>query len=158
MGYILSRRDFLAALTSATALPLLSGCGIDVAGNPLAPADTNALKLLDSVADALLNLQPEGATSLGIDTGARAVLRSQLSDLSREGRQRLAAQIRTDLQRVNNFNTAGLSYRVRTSVEVVRTATNAEIHTDVRTRHAVFRVCCRNRVQRARHVHCRQWK
>ena len=74
------------------------------------------------MADNLLRLLPESATSLGIDTGARAALRSQLADRSAEGQQRIATQLRADLERVNAFNTSGLSHATRTSVEVVRSA------------------------------------
>lgn len=122
MGHKLTRRDFLAALASVSALPLLSGCGLDLASVAIAPTDADAIGLLDSVADALLKLQPEGATSLGIDTGTRDALRSQLSDLSAAGQQRLAAQVRADLQRVSAFNSTGLSHGAQTSIEVVRTA------------------------------------
>ena len=98
----------------------MSGCR---RGSPPAPResnDTGALALLDSIADSLLRLSPEGATSLGIDTGARAALRSQLADRSEEGKQRLASQVRADLERVKAFNTDGLSHAMRTSIEVVR--------------------------------------
>ena len=121
-GPMLTRRDALAALASAAALPLVPGCGRDPESAPLASTDADALGLLDSVADALLSLAPESATSLGIDTGARAALRSQFADRSAAGQQRLAARVRADLERVNAFDTAGLSYAARTSVEVVRTA------------------------------------
>ena len=67
------------------------------------PTDADAVKLLDAVADNLLKLLPETATSLGIDTGARAALRSQLADRSAAGKQRLAGQVRTDLERVKAF-------------------------------------------------------
>jgi len=100
----------------------MSGCR---RGSPPAPResnDTGALALLDSIADSLLRLSPEGATSLGIDTGARAALRSQLADRSEEGKQRLASQVRADLERVKAFNTDGLSHAMRTSIEVVRSA------------------------------------
>ena len=80
------------------------------------------MKLLDAVADNLLKLLPETATSLGIDTGARAALRSQLGDRSDAGKQRLAAQVRADLDRVKALNTDGLSHAMRTSVEVVKSA------------------------------------
>jgi uncharacterized protein (DUF885 family) len=70
----------------------------------------------------LLRLSPESATSLGIDTGARSSLRSQLTDRSAEGQQRIANQLRTDLQRANAFNLSGLSHATRTSFEVVRSA------------------------------------
>src|SRR4051812_39085172 len=82
----------------------------------------DALPLLDEIADSLLRLSPETATSLGIDTGARAALRSQLSDRSAGGQQRVARQIRTDLERVKAVTTAGLSHSVRTSLDVVRSA------------------------------------
>jgi len=117
-----TRREVLAALGSTAALPLMSGCR---RGSPPAPResnDTGALALLDSIADSLLRLSPEGATSLGIDTGARAALRSQLADRSEEGKQRLASQVRADLERVKAFNTDGLSHAMRTSIEVVRSA------------------------------------
>jgi uncharacterized protein (DUF885 family) len=119
---MLSRREVLAALVSAATLPLMSGCANNQAAPPPAPADADALKLLDSVADNLLRLLPESATSLGIDTDARAALRSQLGDRSEEGKQRLAKQVKDDLARVNAFNTSGLSHAVRTSIDVVRSA------------------------------------
>jgi len=100
----------------------MSGCA---RGSPPAPResnDTGALALLDSVADSLLRLSPEAATSLGIDTGPRAALRSQLADRSEEGKQRLASQVRADLERVKAFKTDGLSHAMRTSIEVVRSA------------------------------------
>ena len=117
-----TRREALTLLGSAAALPLASGFAPREAWFPLMSNDADALALLDSVADNLLKLQPEAATSLGIDTGPRAALRSQLTDRSAEGVQRLAGQVRADLERVNALDTAGLSHAVRTSVEVVRSA------------------------------------
>jgi uncharacterized protein (DUF885 family) len=119
---LLTRRDAIAALASTAALPLMSACG--QAPTAIAPgsSDADALALLDSVADNLLRLFPESATSLGIDTDARAALRSQLADRSAAGQQRVASQIRADLERVNAFNTSGLSHAMRTSFEVVRSA------------------------------------
>ena len=119
-----TRRKALALLGSTAALPLVSGfAGDDTWPSPfLMLNDAEALALLDSVADNLLKLQPEAATSLGIDTGARAALRSELSDRSAEGVQRLANQVRADLERVKALNTAGLSHAMRTSVDVVRSA------------------------------------
>jgi uncharacterized protein (DUF885 family) len=103
-------------------MPLIYSCGRDGATMPPSSNDADALKLLDGVADNLLALQPEAATSLGIDTGARAALRSQLTDRSAAGQQRLAKQITADLARVESFNTAALSHPVRTSIEVVKSA------------------------------------
>ena len=78
--------------------------------------------MLDHVAENLLALFPEGATSLGIDTGRRAALRSQLSDRSADGRQRVAGQVRADLERVKALTLSGLPPAVRTSLEVVQSA------------------------------------
>ena len=58
----------------------------------------------------------------GLDTGARAALRSQLADRSMEGQQKLVATLRNDLARVNAIDAAQLSFAMRTSVEVVRSA------------------------------------
>ncbi len=116
-----SRREVLAALASVAALPLGSGCGRERTASP-APSETDALALLDRVADDLLRLFPESATSLGIDTGARAGLRSLLADRSEAGKQRVAEQLRTDLARVTAFDVSGLSHPTRTSFEVVRSA------------------------------------
>ncbi len=130
----LTRRELLAALASAAALPLGSACGRPraslAAGGPAAgpvagPAtgkEADARALLDSVADNLLNLAPEAATSLGIDTGARAPLRARLADRSAAGQQRIARQLRADLDRINALDPGGLSYATRTSLDVVRSA------------------------------------
>ena len=72
----ISRREMIAAVISAAALPLVSACGRSREPMPTTPNETGALALLDEVADNLLRLRPEQATSLGIDTGARAALRS----------------------------------------------------------------------------------
>jgi uncharacterized protein (DUF885 family) len=121
---MLTRREALAALASAATLPLMSGCTRDGAAPPSSPANGEAdvRALLDVVGDNLLRLFPETATSLGIDTGARTALRSQLADRSKEGQQRLAKQVRADLDRVNAINTSGLSHATRTSIEVVKSA------------------------------------
>lgn len=119
---MLSRREALAALLSAAALPLMTGCNNQTAAPPPRSADADALKLLDSIAENLLRLQPETATSLGIDTGERAALRSQLADRSQAGTRRLAQQVKTDLDLVNAFKVDGLSHGTRTSLNVVRSA------------------------------------
>src|SRR4051794_4790104 len=105
----------------------MAACGHSPASSPApaspaAPGDASALALLDQVGENLLRLFPEAATSLGIDTGPRAGLRSRLFDRSAEGKERLARQVRADLDRVNAVETANLSHPVRTSVEVVRSA------------------------------------
>jgi len=119
-----SRREAIAALASAAALPLASACGGMGTQVPVSrgSSEADAIALLDSVADNLVRLLPESATSLGIDTGARAALRSRLADRSTAGQQRLAQQVRADLDRVKAVNTAGLSHATRTSFDVVQSA------------------------------------
>lgn len=117
----ISRRQALAGLTASTALPMVSGCAQKLARS--APtSEAQAVALLDSVAENLLWLQPESATVLGIDKGARAPLRSMLTDRSAKGQQRIAATLRTDLARASAIDTTGLSHATRTSVDVVRSA------------------------------------
>src|SRR5687768_3687902 len=120
-----SRREMIAALASVAALPLVSACGgysMPLPPPSTTPDEASARALLDDIAENLLRLSPEGATSLGIDTGARAALRSQLADRSAEGQRRIANQLRTDLARLNAFDASNLSYATRTSFEVVRSA------------------------------------
>jgi uncharacterized protein (DUF885 family) len=117
-----SRREVLAALASTAALPFLSACVGDGDSTPGAANEPTALTLLNQCAEDLLTLFPESATSLGIDTGNRAALRSQLADRSEGGKQRIAQQVRAGLDRVNAFDTTGLSHKTRTSIEVVKSA------------------------------------
>ena len=115
----ITRREALAGLAASTALPLIASPAF-AQGATAADAQANAL--LDSIAENLLRESPEGATSLGIDKGERSWMRSQLSDRSGIGQQRLAQVLRADLARANAVDTAALSHSVRTSVEVVRSA------------------------------------
>ena len=119
----MNRREAIAALASAAALPLASACGHDAPpGAATAAPEADALALLDRIAENLLRLVPESATSLGIDTGDRAALRAQLTDRSAEGQERIASQVREDLARAHAIDTAPLTHATRTTVEVVRSA------------------------------------
>jgi len=113
----LSRREALAGLGATTVLPLL---GSAASAAPATDAQANAV--LSSAANNLLRLYPTAATSLGVDKGALAPLRSKLPDRSMAGQQRVAQTIRADLARVESLDTSKLSFPVRTSVEVVKYA------------------------------------
>jgi len=119
---LFTRRQVLAALASTAALPLMSSFGGARASAATNSTDADALALLEDIANNLLALFPETATSLGIDTGARAALRSQLADRSAAGQRRIADQLREDLARVNAFDAAAVSHATRTSLEVIRSA------------------------------------
>jgi uncharacterized protein (DUF885 family) len=114
-----SRRQAIGALSAGVATIALPGSRA-LAQTPAGEAQVTAL--LDSIGENLLALSPEGATSLGLDTGARAVLRSRLADRSQAGQDRLAAVLRSDLARAEAVDTAGLAHATRTSIEVVRSA------------------------------------
>jgi uncharacterized protein (DUF885 family) len=131
----LSRRELLATLGASAGLLLVDGCtrrgapaaraspgAAGIAGSAGAAGDGDAPMLLDEIADHLLRLFPETATSLGVDTGARAALRSQLADRSPDGVRHAAEQVRGALARVNALDVSGLSHPVRTSLDVVRSA------------------------------------
>ena len=123
-----SRREVVAALAATAAMPLLSRPARALAQPsaaapvPAGPAEAQALALLDSMAENLLRLYPENATTLGIDKGDRAPLRSMLTDRTGIGQQRIAQTIRADLARASAIDTSALSHSTRTSVEVVRSA------------------------------------
>ncbi len=120
---LMNRREALGAIAATAALPLLPGCNstpepVPAATNP----EADALALLDQIGEHYLRFAPEGATTLGIDTGARLALRSQLADRSADGQKKIADQVRQDLERANAFDTSRLTHATRTSVEVVRSA------------------------------------
>ena len=119
----MNRREALAAIATTAALPLLNGCTSQPAPAPIAKnPDADALALLDQIGENYLRFAPESATTLGIDTGARAALRSQLADRSADGQKKIADTVRQDLERAKAFDTSGLAHATRTSVEVVRSA------------------------------------
>jgi len=123
-SFELTRRQTVAALAASAASPLLFGCKVrsNNGGASGSAGDADASKVLDSIAENLLRLYPTNATSLGLDTGARANLRSELGDRSPAGQDKLQAAIKADLARVDAVDENGLSFPVRTSVDVVRSA------------------------------------
>ena len=113
-----TRRQTLTMLGGGTAALALSACQPRL-GMAAAP---DAAAFLDDVAWQLLSLQPEGATSLGIDTGVRAGLRRQLGDRSAKGQAEIAAVLRRALTGAAQFNPDSLDPATRTSLAVVRSA------------------------------------
>ena len=116
-----SRRQTLAALGAGTAGLAVAGCAtaetIVTGSRP-----TGAEALLASIADNLLTQSPEGATSLGIDTGDRAGERGKLGDRSPTGVQALSDTLKADLARVRALDKSGLDHKTRTSLAVVESA------------------------------------
>lgn len=74
-----SRRQFLATTAAGAACASLPAAAwAKAAATPA--RDAKFAALLDAMAEELLTLSPESATSLGLDKGARAGLKSKLSD------------------------------------------------------------------------------
>ncbi|MES2146537.1 MAG: DUF885 domain-containing protein [Pseudomonadota bacterium] len=131
-----SRRQTLAGLAATAAMPLLSGCarqmqagqmraGMPILPNPPAPApmtEAAANALLESIGDNLLALSPESATSLGLDVGQRAWMRTRLTDRSVAGQKKVADVVAADLARAEAVDTSALSFSTRTSVETIKSA------------------------------------
>ena len=115
----LTRRQTVAALAATAAMPLIARA-TPARGAPATEAQAEAL--LDSIAENLLRLEPESATSLGIDKGPRASYRYRLGDRSAAGQARIAATLKADLARAEAVNTSTLAFPTRTSVEVVKSA------------------------------------
>ena len=122
----LTRRQALTSLAAGTAALALHGCAGPLAsssGPASAPASAvDASALLDAMAWRLLDLKPERATSLGIDTGAHAALRSRLEDRSAQGQAKVAPLLRAELERIAAVPSAGLDHATRTSLAVVGSA------------------------------------
>lgn len=115
----LSRRETIAALAAGTTLPLLARAAPAFAASV---RQARASALLEQLADHLLQLSPADATSLGVDTGARARLRYHLADRSPSGQKHAAAVFKADLARAEAIDASALPFPARTSFEVVRYA------------------------------------
>lgn len=96
-----NRRTVLQSATAASALALMPAAA-RAAGAAFRPA-------IDAFADEILRMSPEQATGLGLDTGARAGLKSQMSDLSQAGQDRFTAEVRSMKSRLGAVDAAALS-------------------------------------------------
>ncbi len=114
--FALSRRAFLATSTAAATAALLPACR----GSTSSPADGEAL--LDEFGWNLLRHEPTRATSLGVDTGEHAALRSMLADTTPDGIAAYSDTLRADLERARAFDKEALDPATRTSFEVVESA------------------------------------
>ncbi|UVI40533.1 DUF885 domain-containing protein [Qipengyuania spongiae] len=112
----LTRRQALTGLGATSALGL-GGCATMPGAGQIGPV--GASELLDVVAYNLLEHEPERATSLGVDAGRHALLRSRLEDQSGGAQDLYAATLRRDRDEVRAFPRQGLDAETLTSLEVV---------------------------------------
>ena len=108
----MNRRSFLASTATASAAALMFGGGL----TPLARAaglggaqDARMSALLDQIFADLLERSPEVATMLGLDKGARAGLRSQLSDYSASARLKDLSETKARLAELHSLDRGALS-------------------------------------------------
>jgi uncharacterized protein (DUF885 family) len=114
-----NRREFIAG--AGAALAALSGLAACARRGPqVEPVDVEGI--LSEVADEMLADYPENATGLGIDTGARAALKSRLTDRSAAGQETIARRVKARLARMAALETGALEAPARVDLDVVRTA------------------------------------
>ena len=113
-----TRRQTLSMLGAGGAALALSACQQRPGTFPVVGTDA----FLEDIAWDLLELQPEGATSLGVDTGAHTGLRRKLGDRSFDGQARLAATLAAAHAGVTMTAPDGLAPATRTSLAVVKSA------------------------------------
>ena len=105
----LDRRAFLLGSAAAGAFAL-SGCSTTAAPRT---ASARARAIYDEIFNRMLEVAPELATGLGLDTGARAHLRARLSDESQGGRLGAYRPGIEALPRLRRIDRAALDIRER---------------------------------------------
>ena len=113
MGVTITRRDLLAGAGA-----LASCSGLPATAQTQAAADAQLHALLSEQFEALLRRAPALAASLGIDTGARAALRSQLPDWSPAALARLRLAARDELRALRAIRRDRLSEAGRLNYDV----------------------------------------
>ena len=111
---MLNRRQMLATTTAAVGAAAVSRS----ASAALAPA-AQANALYETYINEILEMAPEFATSLGLDTGAKAASRAKLSDHSLVGRARSQALNTSMLQRLKAIDRKALSGLDATNYDAV---------------------------------------
>jgi uncharacterized protein (DUF885 family) len=110
-----TRRDFIVGTGAAIA-------AANLPAHAAGTAEADVQKLLEAVAEELMVDYPENATSLGIDNGQRAALKTKLSDRSAAGQAAIAQRVARRLERLKSIDTSALSEATRIDVDVTRTA------------------------------------
>jgi uncharacterized protein (DUF885 family) len=109
------RRQFLASSSLLSAAVVMPGAVCAAAGGP----DSDLRAMLDRFFYAQLEDSPEQATSLGLDTGARAKLKSKLDDTSRAAQARHFARARQELAALKTTRRDALSEAAQLDYDVV---------------------------------------
>lgn len=108
------RRQFLASISAATVAASFPALARAQAGG-----DAKLRAMLDRFFYARLDDDPEQATALGLDTGARAPLKSKLSDVSHAGQAKDFARAKKELAELRTVTRASLSDAGKLDYDVV---------------------------------------
>jgi len=114
----MTRREAVAGIAATPFAMTTLGTGARL----FAAEAPRAAALLDRLAWGLIELSPESATSLGIDTGAHAALRGKLEDRSPAGIAAQRAFLQTALDQLAHMPRDGLDPTTLTSLAVAESA------------------------------------
>lgn len=119
----LSRRAVMQSSAAAAALLAFPACSRrgEKAAKGATAGTGDAGALLDEITEQIFSAYPENASSLGVDTGARAFLKSKLTDRSADGQAKIAADVRATLERLQKIDVDALDADQALNVDVVRT-------------------------------------
>jgi uncharacterized protein (DUF885 family) len=106
---VLNRRDLLASAAAFSAMPAIAA--------PSAKQQADALYA--TIIEELFEEAPEFATSLGVDTGAKSVLRSRLAKRSLAGRQQHKALAASQLSRLETVDRSALTGQDKVNYDAV---------------------------------------
>jgi len=109
---MIDRRHFLAGTAAVAAWPAN-------AQTPPPTGNAELARIFDDLVQAQLRRSPEGATNLGLDTGANADLRAKLSDQSLGALASNREATRVELARLEGVNRAALSPEERIDLDCV---------------------------------------
>lgn len=105
---MIDRRHFLAS-ASAGAAAAAAGPALARTAAPSAGSNPALALFMDKYFDAQIDASPETATQLGLDTGARAALKSHLTIPTREEEEKNRKLVRTARQQLGTIDRAALN-------------------------------------------------
>jgi uncharacterized protein (DUF885 family) len=121
-----SRRTLLTAALAGAAVSSLPRAAL-AAVQPTAAGDQGFAALLGDFAEEIMRLEPTTTTALGLDTGKRAALKSELEDVSHAGDARWERQARSMAARLTRLDRASLNQQDQLRYDTLRYATDAGV-------------------------------
>jgi uncharacterized protein (DUF885 family) len=116
----LRRRSFVQSIGAAALATSIPAAGARAPGGATTGSGDAALRvLLDRIFNDRLTESPEGATSLGLDTGKNAALKSQLSGRSAADAARDLARAKRELAAIKAIDPATLGENARLDYDIV---------------------------------------